>query len=821
MKFKFRRLGCIALTAMMLSSFSVSTYVSLAKDETVNGAKAEQTVTQSVSLQNVTGKVNIDSVVIDNFASNVYETSELNTSVKNEERTVIVTLDVPSLSATSPDNLTVGEYINTTEGKKALNKIERAQDDFLSSLKKSGVAYTLVDTYNTVVSAVAIKVNTSKLAFIKSFNKVVTASVSETYAVPNAIVDAQTNPSNVYTTGIYNSEGYGDGGSGMTVAILDTGLDYTHEAFNVYPSELGMTRADVELVMDNLNATKLSLAMGESLEVSDLYLNDKVPFAYDYADDDADVYPSYSQHGVHVAGIVGGQADYYTDKDGKVATDENGQVIPFIGAAPNCQLVICKVFTDNLESKDIGGATSEDIIAALEDCVTLGVDVINMSLGTSAGFSTVYIDGDEEGDLLNAVYQSIKDKGISLICAASNDFSAGFGSNYGTNLTTNPDSGTVGSPSTFIGAMSVASINGQKSPYMIANDQTAVFFEESSDNNGVRNDFVNEMLESKAYETFKYVVIPGTGQPVDYTNTIVNKLKDKKDGEKVIAVVKRGGNTFKEKVELAQKYADAIIVYNNVAGLIRMNLGDLVNPIPAVSVNIDAGYALTSKAVSSVGYVTINREYLAGPFMNDYSSWGATPDLKLKPDITAHGGEIISAVAGGYTEMSGTSMASPNLAGLTAIVRSYLAEKFPSLTAIELKERVNQIVMSTAETVYNETGLPYSPRKQGSGLAVLKNIFGSNAYLYTDGENAAEENRPKVELGDGKDGVYNITFKIVNFGSKELSFETKSLFFTETVARGGIAVAEKAYMLNGSPTWLVNGATHNGNVLTVQPLETA
>ena len=117
--------------------------------------------------------------------------------------------------------------------------------------------------------------------------------------------------------------------------------------------------------------------------------------------------------------------------------------------------------------------------------------------------------------------------------------------------------------------------------------------------------------------------------------------------------------------------------------------------------------------------------------MNDYSSWGSTPDLKLKPDITAHGGEITSTVAGGYAEMSGTSMATPNLAGFVALVRSQLKLQHPDWNNVQLNQRINQLVMSTAQVVYDESGLPYSPRKQGAGLATLDNVFGTKAYLYT------------------------------------------------------------------------------------------
>ena len=118
-----------------------------------------------------------------------------------------------------------------------------------------------------------------------------------------------------------------------------------------------------------------------------------------------------------------------------------------------------------------------------------------------------------------------------------------------------------------------------------------------------------------------------------------------------------------------------------------------------------------------VGSFTLDREYLAGPFMSDFSSWGATPDLRLKPEITAHGGEITSTVPGGYDEQSGTSMAAPNMAGFMAIARGYVEEKFGLTDAREINRLATQLTMSTAVTAYDQDNYPYSPRKQGAGLA--------------------------------------------------------------------------------------------------------
>jgi lactocepin len=844
LKSNFKRIAVLGLTTIMTMSCVASTALSFADTSTDKVVSLGET-SQILDFTDLTGKLDLSSVTISNLSSSVLQDDgSSSVSTKNTVYTFIVTLEGDSIMEQKDENETVATYLSTRTGKKALRALNNSQKSFLNQLDKAGIDYTYVNSYSTITNSIALKLNSSDVAAVRAMSNVKSVVFSSTYAYPETTsetssANATYNLNEVYETGIYDSSKYTNAdventvngikvdGSGITVAILDTGLDYTHTAFSHMPDEgtLGLSLSDVESKMSatTFEATKLSEASGKSLSASDVYLNAKIPFAYDYADNDTDVYPSYSQHGTHVAGIVAGQDETYTDKDGNTATDSSGNSLTFNGVAPNAQLVICKVFTDDFDSKDLGGATTEDILAALEDCVNLNVDIINMSLGTSAGFSSITIEGDSEGQWMNEVYGSIQDAGINLICAASNDYSSGFGSVFGTNLASNPDSGTIGSPSTFTGAMSVASINGQKARYMTVETKSgtteAIYYLDSNGANSVSFDFNELMLGSETTKTFKYVVIPGVGQASDYTTAVKNQLADKSDGI-VIAVIRRGTTTFQDKVEIAMRMgADAVIVYNNVAGTIRMSLGDIDDPIPAVSVTMDAGKILTAAATNRVGYITLNQNNQAGPFMNDYSSWGTTPDLKLKPDITAHGGEITSTVSGGYDEMSGTSMASPNMAGFMALLRSYLktSSKFSSLSAKQLTTLSNQLVMSTATIVYDQEGLPYSPRKQGSGLATLDNVFNTSAYLYTvDG---AEDGRPKVELGDDKDknGVYPVTFNVTNFGTSTLSFTAKSMFFTESLSSDGLSVAEKAYMLGDIPAkWVVNGtAISEGDTIDV------
>ncbi len=815
MKKTVKRILCGALSVAMMSSLVLERALSMAE----TGAPTGKTTTVNATFKNVTGQFDTTKLREENFSDSVLKSE--NTAPKYETRTVIVTLSGKN-AVERANGESVTEYLSTYKGKRATNEIAAEQDRFLNALSEKRIDYKLVRSYNTVLNGVAIEVDTKYVSLMKEMSGVESVVITTSYAEPATAITVSsndqvvTNETQVYDTGIYDSSKYAQTyGKDMVIAVLDTGLDYTHPAFQNFKTEGVSTRWDEEDVKNILNRENLNAEQRSgSLEVSDVYMNDKVPYAYDYADDDPDVYPSYSNHGTHVAGIIGGYDESgYTDKDGNAITDQE-----FIGVVPDAQLAIFKVFTDDLDDPDLGGAVSEDIVAALDDCVKLGVDVINMSLGTSAGFTTTD-DGDDEGEMLNAVYESVKASGISLVCAASNDYSAGYGGVYGTNLASNPDSGTVGSPSTYAGALSVASVNGQKANYMIANEgeqtQSFVFYEESRDINSNPFDFYEGLNEKYPQNNgeFEYVVVPGIGQAADYSSSVRRLFQEK--GR--IALIKRGDNTFQEKVEIARDMgAIAAIIYNNVAGVIRMNLGEIEESrrIPAVSINLNAGIKLTEGATGRVGTVKLDQEQKAGPFMSEFSSWGPTHDLRMKPEITAHGGEITSTVPGGYGEQSGTSMASPNMAGFMALVRSYIKNSDDTKAHIDENDAVAvnrlamQLVMSTATTAYDQDDKPYSPRKQGAGLARMEKVIDeTKAYLWTDVE--GNDFRPKLELFDDKDrtGVYEMSFNVTNFGSDALSFNTDQIVMTETLSSDKLTVNEQAYILDEATTVWKEGNT--------------
>ncbi len=720
--------------------------------------------------------------------------------------------------AESGSKLTVSEYLESGAASSYLASADRERTSLIRMLDESGIAYTLGTSYDNVVSGFEITVKASDFYTVEALleKRNATAIVGDVYESMESQV-VYNSPYIDENSGIFKipdelREKEIDG-RGVVVAVLDTGLDYTHAAFD--DAEFSTEKAvfkDISAVAEKLDSSFNSAQSTKGLTASDVWVNKKIPYAYDYADKDPDVLPINSEHGTHVAGIIAGEQKNVEAKD--------GTMFDFSGVAPGAQLAIMKVFSDMED-----GAKTSWLIAALDDCIKLGVDVINMSLGSSCGFTR-----QEDKANVEAIYNSVKEAGISLIAAASNDNNATRNSekNGNNGLTTNPDSGTVGSPSTYDASLSVASVDGVKTSYFMFEGQVIYFTEASTTDTEKKKDFISDVLlqapgNPDSYE-FEYVKIGGIGAASDYAS--VGDLTGK------IALVERGTNTFEEKVRIALQDHNAagIIIYNNVSGDISMSVGDDIGAV--CSLSQDDGKLL---AANTRGKITISKSQKAGPFMSDFSSWGPTSDLRIKPEITAHGGEIYSAVPGGkYESLSGTSMAAPNQAGATALVRQYvkfsdelnkLAADGQKLTPQEITKVVNQLMMSTADILNNKDGLAYAVRKQGAGLMSLKKSVTTSAFIVTY-ENGNEMDKSKLEIGDDEErkGVYTMTFGIRNFGSSTLTYDVGSIALTEGVSttyttQGNTTVTMNGYAL--SPSMKVQGASANGNTVTVKPGETA
>lgn len=735
---------------------------------------------------------------VDEFFDDDVVTRLPDTVADGDYISLIVSIDMPTVLSSYNDakpDMELSQYATSVEAGRISREAARKTVELKGKLDAAGIDYEAGEAYDTILSGFEITVKA------KDFERVNAAVGGEAAVIVGevyepAITEPVTNEVDVYESGIFNSTGLPYQGDGVVVAVLDTGLDYTHTAFDVANFKTDNARFTLSNVSEMVKGTTAA-QFTAGLTGEDVYVSSKVPYAYDYADKDSDVFPIDSDHGTHVAGIIAG-------KDNEIT-----------GVAPNAQLAIMKVFSD-----ESAGAKTSWLLAALEDCVTLGVDIINMSLGTSCGFSR-----EVDDERVNGIYDSIKEAGVSLIAAASNDYNATFSSekNGSNGLTSNPDSGTVGSPSTYDAALSVASVDGVKTPYLLYGDEL-IYFNEASASDATTRDFVSDVLAAvgnpDSYE-FEYVKIPGVGRSSDYND-------DDYSGK--IVLVKRGDTSFEDKVRVAieEKHAAGIIIYNNVSGTISMSIGEESGAVCSIS-QADG----EKLAEHETGKLLVSRDQLAGPFMSDFSSWGPTSDLRIKPEITSHGGEIYSAVPGqSYDRLSGTSMAAPNQAGATAIVRDYVKanEAFGhGGDPVKVTAIVNQLMMSTADILNNKNGLPFAVRKQGAGLVNMSKALSSAGYITTYERDSGEPmDKAKIELGDDKarEGVYEMSFTINNITGSAVSYDIGSIIQTEGVStdgkdiiytsHGDTTVSMEGYLLDAATEVTgVTGGTQSGSTVTV------
>ncbi len=415
-----------------------------------------------------------------------------------------------------------------------------------NALRKSmsGLKYTELFEYDSLLNGMAVETAYGNLDAISEMEGVKAVYIANHYDLP--VYDVKMESSNEMT-GLALAHQYGIMGSGTVIAILDTGMTAGHEAFAVYD---GMLRS-AAISKDDADAFIAGKGYGA-------YVSDKIPFSYDYADDDDDAEDRTNGHGPHVSGIAAGYAEA-----------EDG-AITFMGGAPDAQLLEMKIFMD-----DEPGTDSTIYFAALEDAFELGADVINMSIGAQNGFT---YDPELENEVYGNMYEILENNGVVCSISAGNEYSMAYmASNWagdGYVTADYADYGTVGSPSTYDGNMSIASLENASFPANVlrVGDLEIAYYDSDEG-----SQFFNAMVGKE----FNFVDC-GFGYPEDFENV---------DVAGKIALISRGDITFQEKVDnAAAAGAVAALVYNNAAGVIYMSIDPYA--IPAASLTQEDGLAL-------------------------------------------------------------------------------------------------------------------------------------------------------------------------------------------------------------------------------------
>ncbi|NDL59074.1 S8 family serine peptidase [Phytoactinopolyspora sp. XMNu-373] len=497
-------------------------------------------------------------------------------------------------------------------------------------------------------------------------------------------------------------------GSGLRVAVVDSGIDYDHPDFG-----------------------------GAGVPGGTGFPTERIPFGWDFVGDDFNADPSspaYNPvpmpnddpmdcggHGTHVAGIVGADGD----------TAEGG----VRGVAPGAELGAYRVF-------GCGGSTTADIIlAALEMAYDDGMDVVNMSLGAAFATWPQYPTA--------AASDTLVDQGVVVVASIGNSGAAGTWS--------------AGAPGVGEKVIGVASFDNA--------EFAARAFRASPDDELFG--YSNATAAPEAPEEGS-IVMSRTGTP-ETADDACNTAGELPDLSGTAALVRRGECTFYEKAINAQNAgADAVVLYNNVAGSFAPTVApptpdDPAITIPVVAISQADGHELDSRIVAGETTLTWTDERtivenVTGGLISSFSSYGMTADLTLKPDIGAPGGLIRSTYPlelDSYAVLSGTSMSAPHVAGAIAL----LLEARPDTEPEAVREILQNHAVPADWSLVPDAGYIEPAHRQGAGmLSIDKSILAETAVV-----------PGKLSLGDSADGPVTSDITVRNDSSDDVTYELSSI----------------------------------------------
>jgi hypothetical protein len=668
-------------------------------------------------------------------------------------------------------------FKSTTQADQIKNRALNQQNKTIKKISK--VLYKendvkIKDQFTNIINAFVIEGSTEDIKTIKNLSNVKNVYIAKSY---ERIQPDQASEISVETgTGDYlmHAANLPYQGEGMAIAILDSGIDTGHEAYIKKPVKQKYTRAWMEKIISN-NDLAFETLNTSDISLEDVFINDKIPFAYDYSDKDTDVKPTKgsialgNDHGTHVAGIAAANSDNMK------------------GIAPQAQLIIMKVFSDTDNLTD-----DSTCLAALEDCVTLDVDIINMSFGKACGYSY------DETDLLNKVFNRIKRAGINMVISAGNNASSSLINANNAPLTSNPDTSTTGSPSTYEAPISVACANNNVSyePYFRLQDGTKIPYDDYTALYGVNASFAG---------------LTASGQELNYIPVSRDYSSNNAKGK--IAVAGIVPESYDEIIAQASLHGAIGLIITNVAPLRFTNLNTYHFPIACISTSDCTELLKQDTYAFTIPYDFMPNE--APGAMYQLSSWGMTPDLQLKPEITAIGSPVYAPLPNNqYGSREGTSMASPQIAGISTVVKEYIKKdfKYSKITNEASESLVNNLLMSTATPIMtvgrsvsgSAIATAYSPRRQGAGLVNARAALNTKAVLYT----TEKSQRPVLNLGDDieEKGIYTKSFHIKNYSNEVLTYLLSSSVLTEGWISDGknSFISETPALLEGKVSFLLS-----------------
>ncbi|HEX6885997.1 MAG TPA: S8 family serine peptidase [Planctomycetota bacterium] len=521
---------------------------------------------------------------------------------------------------------------------RSMLQLERAA--FRAEARERGLAFTEHHEYEVLFNGLAIEIADEDLAALEGLD-----TVTATYPVYRflgggvpmpASAPAGTTRENVTVTELTNVPAVhaaGIRGAGVTIGILDGGIDYNHPALG-----------------------------GPG------FPNQKVIGGWDFADDDPDPFDDrgafVEQHGTHVSGIAAGE-------DGVM-----------VGVAPDAKIRFYRVFG----TRNPGG-TEDVILAAMERAADEGCDVVNMSLGSNRF-------GVLQQSLLPRAADRLLKRGVVPVIAAGNAGTAG--------------PFLMGSPANSRSAIAVAA---------------------------AYNTEIDELAFRLADGTLVpyRIMFPGPTPPsmgdypiVDYGVANCSLPADVRyDGQ--IVLVQQGAfscRSFTMVNLLADRGAAGVIWWQNTSNPTSWpgQFGSSTIPfrIPAVIVrraSVPAIQAQASAGPLTWGFYTQISTPLFPGVPTYFSSMGPSHELDFKPDVMAPGGYVFSTIPahyGSYGIMDGTSMASPHVAGVVALMMS-ADPRLKGKRAHEVRERLMNTAFPMPHNTDPTLGLEPLAR-QGAGL---------------------------------------------------------------------------------------------------------